>query len=125
MGLNLIRWSVHDINAATIRHPSRHAGREVLVRVLDPAIMLVLKRIVFAVRVGITTVPERLDKLLALLFVGELHESFSLVVRNDPTHVFVEPFLVIRAQFSLEGLPVFLLALLTDRPLERIAGLVF
>src|SRR5262249_4907844 len=97
MRLNLIRRTEDDVYPATVGHPPRHAGWEVLVRVLDPAVVFIFERVVFAVWIGIAAVPECLDKFFPLLFVRELHESLALIVGNDPANVLVEPPLVVRA----------------------------
>src|SRR5690242_13090157 len=93
-----------------------------LVRVFDSTIVLVFKLVVFAVGIGIATVPERFDKLLTLFFVGELFEGLALLVGNDPAHVFVQPLAVLRAhQLFPQRLRMFLLALGIGNSLEGIA----
>src|SRR5262249_43218637 len=114
MRLDLIWRPEDNIDSAPVRHPSRHTRREMFVGVLDPAVMFILKSVVFAVRIRIAPVPERLNKFFALLFVGELHESFALVVSDDPADILVQPSLVIGTQLGLKRFPVFLLTLLTD-----------
>src|SRR5258708_11324283 len=73
MRVDFVGGTVHDINAAAVGQPTRHAGREVLIGILDAAIVLVLKFVIFAVGVGIAAGPEKLHVLLALLLVGRLH----------------------------------------------------
>src|SRR5581483_10186552 len=124
MRIDLIRRTIDDINAATVGHPAGLACREVLVGVLDPAIVLVLEFVVFAVRIGIAALPEGLDELVALFIIRELHEGFALVVGNDPAHVFVQPLAVLSSQFALQRLGIFLLSLFVKRTFKRIGRIV-
>jgi len=58
MRFNLVRRPIDDINSSSVSPPSRNAGCIVVVRIFDPAIVLIFEFVVFAVGVGIATVPE-------------------------------------------------------------------
>src|SRR5205809_52811 len=98
MRLDLIWWPINNVHTAAVRSPSLNAGGIMLIGVRDAAVVFVFELVVFAVRIGIAPLPERLDKLVALFVVRELHESFALFVADDPAHVFVEPLAVLAAQ---------------------------
>src|SRR5260221_5207086 len=110
MGSDLTGAPKAKKNPAVIRHPPGHPRREVLIAILDASIVLVFELIIFAVRIRIAAVPEGLDELLALFFVGELHKRLALLIADDPAHVLVEPLLVVRTELLLHRLGVCLLA---------------
>src|SRR5271165_1427019 len=95
VGLDFIGRTVHDVDSSAVGHPSWLPGGKVLVCVLNAAVMLVFELVVFAVGIGVAAVPEGFDELLALLFVGELHERLTFFVGDDPTYVLVQPLLVV------------------------------
>jgi hypothetical protein len=69
MGVNLIRRSKHDVHAAAIRLPTRHAGGKMLVGISDAAIVLFLELVFFGVGCGIAALPEGLNELVAFFVV--------------------------------------------------------
>src|SRR6266851_8716984 len=97
MGLDLIGWSIDDVNPPAISHPTWLAGCEMLIGIFNAAVVLVLEFVIFAVRIGVAAVPECLNELLTLFFVRELHEGLAFVVGDDPTDIFVQPVLIFLA----------------------------
>ena len=102
MRLDLIGRAPHDVNAAAIRPPSGNAGREPLVGVGDPAVVLFLEFVFDRVRSGIAPLPERFDKLLAL-FVGlQLQEGRALFIGDDVGNFLFQPLLIGSGEFFFE-----------------------
>ena len=90
------------------------------VGIFDTAVVLFLEFVLNRVRCRITTLPEAFNELIALLVIRELLEGCALLVRNNPAHIFVQPFLVRLAQLLLQRLRVLTFLLFGDRPLEWI-----
>jgi len=95
----------------------------VFVGVGNTPVVLFLEFVLDCVRSGIAALPEGFDELITLFVVGEQLEGFLLFVGNEPTHVFVKPFLVRLAQLNLQRLGVLLSLLFREWALERIGFL--
>src|SRR5208283_6023867 len=106
VSVNLIRRSKHDVHPAAVGLPAGDAGGIMLVGICDAPVMLFFKFVLVGVGSGVAALPERLDELVALFVVGELHEGATFVVGNDPAHVLVQPLAVCLAQLDFEGLGV-------------------
>jgi hypothetical protein len=89
MRFDLVWRSKDNVNPSTVGLPSWDAGGVMLICIRYTPVVLVFELVVFAVRVGIPSLPERFDELFALLLVRELHEGFTLIVRDNPAYVFV------------------------------------
>src|SRR5580704_13840426 len=126
MRLDFVRRPVHDVHASAVRLPSRNTRREMFVGIRDAAIVFFLKLVFDGVGRGIAALPEGLDKLVAFLIVRQLLECGTLLVRDDPAYVFVQPLFVRARHFLLEALFVGFLFLIVQRALERVdlTGLV-
>ena len=103
-----------------VGQPAGLARGEVLIRVRDTRVVFVPELILGAVRIGVAPLPEELDELLTLLFVGQVLERMRLFVRNDPAHILVQPLLVFRAQLVADRFATLKLFLVTQASLERI-----
>src|SRR2546430_8666732 len=91
------------------------------VGVLDAPIVLILKFVVFAIRIRIAPLPKSLYELVALFVVRELHERFAFVVSDDPANVLVQPLLIRGPQFFPQGFRILLFLLFSELSLEGIA----
>src|SRR5664280_410525 len=118
MGLNLVGGTEHDVNASAVAAPAGYPRRKMFVGIGNAAVVFFLVFVLRRVGSGIAAQPELLDKLVALLVVGELLESGHFLPSDDPTHVFVEPLLVSGTQLLLQGLGVGLLLFLRHGTLE-------
>ena len=93
VGLDLVRWTVHDVHAPAIGLPAHLARGETLIGVGDAPVVLVPELVDHGVRIGIPSQPELLDELVALLVVGQTVEGVSLIGSNNVGDVLLEPFL--------------------------------
>ena len=84
----------HDVDAAAIGPPARHAGGEMLVGVGDAAVVFFLVFVLRRVGRGIAAQPELLDELVALFVVGELLKGRHFFRSDDVSDVLVQPLLV-------------------------------
>ena len=129
MRIDAVGLAEGDVDVSTVGKPAGLAGREVLIRIGDPGIVLIAEFIFRAVRVGVAPLPEHLDKLLTLLLVGEVFERPGLFVRDDPAHILVQPLLILRAQLVLDGFTTLELFFIAQPALQRIGfflhGLIF
>ena len=108
MGLDFIGRAPDDVDAAAIGPPAGDAGGEVLVGVLDAAIVLFAEFVLLGIRSGIAAEPELLDECVALFIGAEEFESLLFFRGDDVTHVFIEPGLVGLADFFLKVAETFL-----------------
>ena len=94
------RLAEQDVVAAAIGAPSRPEGvpAQVLVRVLDPGVVLVLELVRRSRRVRIAFLPEDLNEAGPLLEGLETEEDVLLPVGDDVDHLFLEPLAVVLAQ---------------------------
>src|SRR5271157_343804 len=104
VGINFVRRTVHDVNPATIRLPSRNAGSKTLVGISNAAVIFLFELVFGAAGVGVAAVPEIFDKRLALVVRGEFLKSGSLFVGDDVGDFLAQPFLVRRLHFVPERL---------------------
>src|ERR1700733_3851406 len=103
-----------------VRHPSWFPSRKVFVRIRDARIVLIAELIVRRVWVRITTLPELLDELVALLIVREVLKCLRLFIGYDPAHVLIHPGLVLTLQLSRNGLLTLPLLRVAEAPLQRV-----
>src|SRR5437870_12749982 len=102
MQLDLIRRTILDVDTAAISPPTLNAGRKMLVSIGDAPVVFVLKFVVLAIRIRVAPLPEGFDKLVSLFIIRELGEGLTLVIGNDPAHIFIQPLLVFAFQLSLQ-----------------------
>src|SRR5581483_3753932 len=105
---------------AAVGLPAGDAGRKVLVRVGDAAVVLFLEFVLDGVGGGIAGLPESFDKLVALLIVRELLECDFLLIADDVGDVFIQPLLIRFAQLTTERFRVFFFLLIRQGALERV-----
>src|SRR5581483_3605396 len=103
MGLNLIRRAPHDIDPSAVRFPARNPGSKVFVGVGDTPVILLFELVLRTAGVGISTLPELLDKLLPFLVGAQLLERRTFLVGDDVRHFFLEPFLIRALHFLLDS----------------------
>src|SRR5262252_6599220 len=89
--LNRIRRPIPDVKAATICFPTRNSSGKALVRVHDPAVMLVFEFVLDCVGSGVSTLPESFDEIVALFVVAQCLESAAFWVVDYVSRVLVEP----------------------------------
>src|SRR5580658_2434727 len=75
---NLVGRSPCDVNSPAVSSPAAQVCRKMIVRVGDSPVVLLLKRILLVDRNGVSSLPELLDELVALLIVRELKKRFTL-----------------------------------------------
>src|SRR5713226_2116059 len=114
MSLDLVGFSPGDVDAAAISFPARDAGSVMLVSIGDALVVFLAEFVFVGVRIGIAAAPELFDKALPLVVSRELLESFSLLVGDDVSDVFLEPILVSLFQLRLD----------VARPFRRILALI-
>src|SRR5579863_3812445 len=122
MRINLVRRAIHNVDATAVCFPSGDSSGEMFVGVFDAAVMLFFKFVFFGIGRRVAALPKGLDELVALLIVGKLFESLAFFVGNNVDHVFVEPLLVSRSEFLLEGFGVLFLLLFADGALQRVGS---
>ena len=111
-GVPLAGLAEQDVVAAPVRPPPFAEGvpAQVLVRVFDPAVVLVLELVLGGRRVGIAFLPEDLDEPGPLLEGLEAEKHVLLAVGDDVDHLFFEPLAVVVPQtFDLLSPAEFLL----------------
>src|ERR1700722_15998961 len=98
MRVDLVRWTVSNINHASIRLPARQPRRSYksIVDIRNPAIMLGFVLVLRRSRRGIPMLPELFDKAIAIGIGLELHEVSALPIGDDVGDLFREPFFVKR-----------------------------
>ncbi len=104
VGIDVVRLAVCNVDVAAVRHPSRLARSEVLVRIRDAGVDLVAILVVRRVGARVAPLPEVLDELVPLLIVREMLERLRLGVGNDPPHILLQPGLVDAVQLVLQVL---------------------
>src|SRR6266700_6126844 len=70
-----------------------------LVGVSDSAVILLFEFVGCASRIGIATLPEAFDELLALIIGGKLFECLPLFTSDNVRDFLVDPLLVRASQF--------------------------
>src|SRR5262249_35427367 len=87
------RLAEQDPGPAHVGLPARRVGlpSEVLVRILDPAVVLFLVGIRAGAAQRIPHRPEVLDELVTRLFLGHPQEGLALFVGDDVIGFFLEP----------------------------------
>src|SRR5215471_7860939 len=98
MRIHFVRRSPDDVNAPTIRSPTRNARSKVLVGISDAPVMLFLKVVFWQVWIAATPQPKLLNELLALFASAQLQKRGSLFRRDDVHHVFLQPLFVLGIQ---------------------------
>src|ERR1700756_2106822 len=98
MGFDFVGLAEDDVDAAAISSPAGNTCREMLGGVGDALVVLFFEFVFFGVRRGIATLPEGLNKVVALFVVRELLKGGSLFIRDDVGDVLVQPLFVGLAQ---------------------------
>jgi hypothetical protein len=75
-----------------------------VVRVLNPAVVLLAELVLRRIRIGVAPQPELLDESVPLLIVAQGLEGLGLFVGDDPDYILVEPGLVSALQLLLQSL---------------------
>src|ERR1039458_7106871 len=83
MSVNLVGWTVHDVNAPAVGSPPREARRKMFVGIGNAAVVLFLEFVLRRVRSRVAAQPELFDKLVTLLVVGELFEGGHFLDRKS------------------------------------------
>jgi len=90
--MGTISWMVRTrCNMWRGRSSAGDAGREVLVGIGDAPIVLFLVFVLIRCRGWDRDAARRLNELVALFIVGELHEVDRSSVGDDPAHVLIQP----------------------------------
>src|SRR5258705_2311899 len=95
MRVNRAGRAVDDVRAAVVGLPtSESSGREVLVGVGDAVVVLGPVGVGCGAR-GVAALPELLDEVVTLCVASELQEGRTLLRRDEPADVLIEPGLVL------------------------------
>src|SRR5260370_16036403 len=84
-------------------------------------VVLILKLILGRIGRGIAAGPEVLDKMFALLLVGELPEGLFFFLADNVDNLALQPVFIGAADLMLQGLGILLFLLLAERTLQRIS----
>jgi hypothetical protein len=94
MRIHFVCRTIHDVHAATVRLPPGNAGGKVLVGIGNATVVLFFVFVLFGIGSGVAALPERFNKVVAFFVIGKLFERGSLLVGDDPDHVFVQPLFI-------------------------------
>src|SRR5262245_26286318 len=109
---DLIGLAEHDVDAPAVGLPSGDAAGVMLVGVGDALVILFAVFVNVCVRIGIASVPEPFDELLALVVGLERVEDLALLIGDDPANVFVLPAFVNALDFLFRRFFSLLISLL-------------
>jgi len=99
---DLIRRSIKDVDAATIRRPAGDAGREVFVGIGETAIVFFFEFVSGILRGGVSPLPELYYELLAFFVCLQALEGGSLLIRYDVRYILFQPLPVARLRLLPE-----------------------
>jgi len=93
MRINLIGWTVLDVDHAAVRFPARDTRGVVIVRVRNTPVVLFFVLVLLGIGSRIASQPEVLDEGLPLFIGLQPLESLLLLIRDDVDDILVHPLL--------------------------------